>query len=83
MKNGKAVAASVFHLWIRITPLEFCLLALLFIFFFYFLLQRPLLWNTNFFFIILELGTLLNGFMGYFMTSMMEKVFTKKKKKNE
>ena len=33
MKNGKAVAASVFHLWIRITPLEFCLLALLFIFF--------------------------------------------------
>ena len=32
MKNGKAVAASVFHLWIRITPLEFCLLALRFIF---------------------------------------------------
>ena len=79
MKNGKAVAASVFHLWIRITPLEFCLLALLFIFFF-FLLQLLLLWNTNFFFIILELGTLLNGFMGYFMTSMMEKVFPKKKK---
>ena len=42
----------------------------------------PLLWNTNFFFIILELGTLLNGFMGYFMTSMMEKVFRKKKKMN-
>ena len=78
MKNGKAVAASVFHLWIRITPLEFCLLALLFIFFF-FLLQLLLLWNTNFFFIILELGTLLNDFMGYFMTSMMEKVFPKKK----
>ena len=49
-------------------------------YFLFFLLQLLLLWNTNFFFIILELGTLLNGFMGYFMTSMMEKVFPKKKK---